>query len=441
MAVTAAREEWLLAPQAALAGRAGTPDWLASLRAAGRAQFEATGVPTTRDEAFRFTPLSPLATADFALAPAGSGDTARALVEAARLDGTCATLAVVDGHFAPSLSSVSGLPSGAQAVSLAEALRSHGAAVRPVLEGLPLDGQPFAALNAAYLADGVFLSLPAGATLDQPVHVVIAAGPAGGTMAHPRVLITAGANARATVVLTFTGATGAAYFTNAVTQVVLGEGATVEVITDQQESPAAFHLHQLHGRVARSASLHSRAFTLGGRLVRNDFGAVLGGPGAHVTLDGLYLADGQQLVDNHTAIDHAEPHCTSHELYKGILDGQARAVFNGRIIVRPDAQKTDAKQTNRALLLSDTATINSNPQLEIFADDVKCTHGAAVGQLDAEQLFYLQARGLTPSDARDLLLHAFAGQVLDGVGVPAVRARLEAAFFGRLARDLSQHEG
>jgi Fe-S cluster assembly protein SufD len=272
------------------------------------------------------------------------------------------------------------------------------------------------------------------------VQVIVASsGGAAPTMSHPRVVVDAAANGQATVVLTFIGPEGATYFTNAVTQAVVGDGAVVDLVTDQRESLAAFHLHHLHAHTSRSATLHSRAFTLGGKLVRNDLGAVLGGEGAHVTIDGFYLADEHQLVDNHTSIDHATPHCTSHELYKGILDDQARAVFNGRIIVRLDAQKTDAKQTNRAMLLSDDATINSNPQLEIFADDVKCTHGAAVGQLDDDQMFYLQARGLTAKAARDLLLHAFAGEVLDGITIPALRTRIEHALFSRLARDLAKH--
>jgi Fe-S cluster assembly protein SufD len=173
--------------------------------------------------------------------------------------------------------------------------------------------------------------------------------------------------------------------------------------------------------------------------VRNDASAVLAGEGAHVDFDGVYLVDGSGLVDNHTTIDHATPHCTSHELYKGILDGKARAVFNGRIIVRLDAQKTDAKQTNRALLLSDDATINSNPQLEIFADDVKCTHGAAVGQLDDEALFYLRARGLTEQAARDMLIHAYAGEVLGRISVPGLRQQLERELFRQLERDLAEH--
>ena len=196
----------------------------------------------------------------------------------------------------------------------------------------------------------------------------------------------------------------------------------------------------MHVQLARNATFRSRAVTLGGRLLRNDIFAVLGGEGAHCALDGCYLVDGDRLVDNHTTIDHATPHCTSHELYKGILDGKARAVFNGRIIVREDAQKTDAKQTNRALLLSDEAQVNSNPQLEIFADDVKCTHGAAIGQLDDEALFYLRARGLTLRDARDMLIHAYAGEVLEGIAIEPLRQQLERELFMQLDRDLADHK-
>jgi Fe-S cluster assembly protein SufD len=438
MTAVAERHERLLAPQAALAGQS-APAWLAALRQAGRERFAAVGVPTTRDENFRFTPLGPVAETAFVLA-AGEVAPPASLIDAARLPGSAATLVVVDGIFQPGLSNAAGLPAGAVATGLEAALTSGEGPLQRILAALAVEEHPFAALNSAYLRDGAFIALPSDAVVEGPIQVIVAAsGGAAPTMAHPRIVLEAGRHSQATVVLTFVGPEGATYLTNVVTQAALGEGATLDLVTEQRESLAACHLHHLHAHTAKAATLHSRAFTLGGRLVRNDLGAVLGGEGAHVTIDGVYLADEQQLVDNHTSIDHATAHCTSHELYKGILDDQARAVFNGRIIVRLDAQKTDAKQTNRALLLSDEATINSNPQLEIFADDVKCTHGAAVGQLDEDQMFYLQARGLTAKAARDLLLHAFAGEVLDGVAVPALRARIEARLFERLARDLAKH--
>jgi Fe-S cluster assembly protein SufD len=193
----------------------------------------------------------------------------------------------------------------------------------------------------------------------------------------------------------------------------------------------------LQAHVSAKGVFSSHAFLTGARIMRHDIGVALKGEGADCTMNGVYLVDGERLMDTHTSLDHAMPHCTSHELYKGILAGKSKAVFNGRIVVRIDAQKTDAKQTNRAMLLSDEAAINSNPQLEIFADDVKCTHGAAVGALDEEAMFYLQARGLNPAEARDLLLHAFAGEVLEGLKIPELREQIEANFFATLARDMA----
>ena len=206
----------------------------------------------------------------------------------------------------------------------------------------------------------------------------------------------------------------------------------------QQEGARGFHVASMHVHAARAASFTSHSFSLGARIARNDAIVLLDGEGAECTLNGLYLADGERLVDNHTMIDHARPHCPSHEIYKGILGGSARAVFNGKIVVRPDAQKTDAKQTNRALLLSDNASINTKPQLEIFADDVKCTHGAAIGQLDDDAIFYLRSRGLPYFEARDMLIRAFAGDILDRVKIPELRAGLEQELYSQLAKDLEE---
>jgi Fe-S cluster assembly protein SufD len=267
--------------------------------------------------------------------------------------------------------------------------------------------------------------------------VTVTGGDGKAVAAHPRVLIVAGANSQARIAQTFIGTPGAEYFNNAVIEVVVGEGANVALYTDQRESERAFHLANIQAHVSAKGVFESHVFSTGARIQRHDIGIALKGEGADCTMNGVYLADGERLIDTHTSLDHAMPHCTSHEVYKGILAGKARAVFNGRIIVRLDAQKTDAKQTNRALLLSDEATINSNPQLEIFADDVKCTHGAAVGQLDEEAMFYLQARGLTRLEARDMLLHAFAGEVIEGLKIPALREQIETNFFTALARDVA----
>jgi Fe-S cluster assembly protein SufD len=254
-------------------------------------------------------------------------------------------------------------------------------------------------------------------------------------MSHPRVLAVVGRGAQVRIVESYVGAEDRVYLTNVVAEFVVGENSVVDHYKDQRESTSGFHVSFQGARCARSSTFVSHAFTLGGQIVRNDAMAVLDGEGIDCTLNGLYLSDDERLVDNHTMIDHAKPHCGSHELFKGILAGHSRAVFNGKIVVRPDAQKTDAKQTNRALLLSDTAQINTKPQLEIFADDVKCTHGAAIGQLDEEALFYLRARGLTATEARDMLIHAFAGDILNRVRIDRLRVQLEAELFAQLQRD------
>jgi Fe-S cluster assembly protein SufD len=432
---TAQALDWIRAGQQALGTRA--PAWLAAHRAAALERFESHGFPTTRLESWRFTNVGPIAATAFELASPEAED-AEAFIAAHELRDSVATAVVVNGCFDEQLSAAA-LPLGVVVDALAASFEDEDSGAAAGAAALDTTGLPFAALNAAFLEDGVHIVIPEGAVLTQPIHVIVATLPeAASVMAHPRLLVEAGAQSQASIIVTFAGPEGAVYLTNAVTQVRLDEGAVLELVIDQRESSAAYHVHHVHAHCAAASILHSRAVSLGGRIVRNDLTAVLGGDGAHAALDGVYVADGVQLVDNHTSIDHAQPHCTSHELYKGILAGSARAVFNGRILVRPDAQKTDAKQTNRALLLSDEAQVNSNPQLEIFADDVKCTHGAAVGQLDEEALFYLQARGLTRGEARDLLLHAFAGEVLSEISSLELRGRLEATLFARLDRDLAQ---
>ena len=427
--------DWIRDGQRGLGTRA--PEWLTSHRRDALEHFEATGFPSTREEAWRFTNVGPIASTVFDLA-APDAEGAEALAAANEIRDSAATAVVVNGCFDETLSAYGALPLGVVVEGLAVSLEADGSSARDIALDLDSAGLPFAALNAAFLEDGVHIVIPEGAVLSAPIQVVIATLPgARPVMAHPRLVIEARAQSHATIVLSFVGEGDQPYLSNVVTQVRVDGGAVLELITDQRESPAAFHVHHLHAVCGEGGILHSRAVSLGGKIVRNDLAAVLDGEGAHATLDGVYLADGTDLVDNHTSIDHAVAHCTSHELYKGILGGQAKAVFNGRILVRPDAQKTDAKQTNRALLLSDDAQINSNPQLEIFADDVKCTHGAAVGQLDEEAMFYLQARGLTPAQARDMLLHAFAGEVLGEISVPELRIALEHRLFGRLSRYLA----
>ncbi len=345
----------------------------------------------------------------FRLAPADSGG-----VE----------LVFVNGRFAASLSSLARLPDGVAVRPLAEAVARAGDAAGLRLGSLVRTGYPFADLNTALFEDGAHVAIAPRAVVGAPIHVLFLASAAGRpVLISPRLVVEAGERAEVRIVESYAGLADGVTFSNAVTEFLLAPGAIVDHVKLQRERDAAFHVGGTFVSMGRGAAFTSHGITLGGRIVRNDIVAGLDGEGAECTLNGLYLADGDRLVDNHTLIDHAQPHCPSHEVYKGILSGRGRAVFNGKIIVRPQAQKTDARQTNKALLLSDDAQINTKPQLEIFADDVKCTHGAAIGQLDEDAFFYLRARGIGAAAARAMLIHAFAVDVLDGIKVEAVRAQ------------------
>ena len=399
-------------------------------------RFLALGFPTTREEEWRFTNVAPIAEGGFSPSVA---DSPHVDVAPFRLPGgSAAELVYVNGRYAPALSRLGTLPSGAQVESLAYSIATRGMELEPHLAHVDrFEQHPFVALNTAFLDDGACIQVPAGAIVPRPIHVVFIAQDGGPSMmAHPRVLIVLGANSQASIVETYAGPAGVRYFTNTVAEIVLGENASLDHYKLQYESDEAYHVGAMHVRAERSASCTSHSISIGGALVRNDVVAVLDGEGVECTLNGLYVADAHRLVDHHTTIDHAQPHCGSREMYKGILADHARGVFNGKIIVRPDAQKTDAKQTNRALLLSEDALINTKPQLEIFANDVKCTHGAAVGQLDDEALFYLRSRGLSDPEARRLLIHAFAAEVLNRLPLDAVGSAVEDRLRQQLARAL-----
>ena len=286
------------------------------------------------------------------------------------------------------------------------------------------DQNAFVALNTAFLENVIVIRIPSGAVIQEPIQITY--NGEAGQVTHPRVLIVVGADAHCTIVESYAGAGN--YFTNAVTEIVAGDRAVVDHYKIQRESLEAFHVATLAAQLGRSANFVSHSISLGGALVRNDVNVVLS-EGTEATINGLYIVNGTQHIDNHTSIDHAKPHGTSHELYKGILDDQARAVFNGRIIVRQDAQKTDSKQTNKNLVLSDEAVIDTKPELQIWADDVRCTHGATIGQLDAESLFYLQSRGIGKEQARGLLTYAFAQDIVDRIKIPALKDSLERILF------------
>ncbi len=416
--------------QHALAHTPPQPRWLAQMREHALGQFERLGFPTTRLESWRFTSVAPIAERSFGLATDGAGSVDRSLTSA--LVDTSILAVSINGRFAPHVSDLSALPKGVKVVGLEEALASNPSLVEPYLGKLaPTQTNAFTSLNTAFLRDGVFVMVAPHVVLERPLEIVfVSAGERGASVSHPRLVVVAGESSQATILERYVGAGSA--FTNAVGEVWLGANAVIDHYKLQEEPADTFHIAGMFLHSARGATFSSHSLTFGGGLVRNDVVAVLDGEGVDCTLNGLYVGRGRQLIDNHTTIDHAMPHCGSHEVYKGILADQSRAVFNGKIIVRPDAQKTDAKQTNKALLLSDEANINTKPELEIFANDVKCTHGAAIGQLDDDAMFYLRSRGLSVSESRAMLIRAFAGDILNRVKLAPVREHLENILTARL---------
>jgi Fe-S cluster assembly protein SufD len=416
----------------AMNGEAGTP--LHALRRDAIGAFARLGFPTTRNEEWRFTNVAPLAQTPFAPALAARGGLVpRAEVEKFLFGGLKAShLVFFNGHFAPEHSAVSRMPQGVRVESLAAALRHDDDGVLRHLASRARPGEdPFTALNTAFVQDGAFIFLPDGTELQEAIHLLfISSGD--GELQSPRNLIVAGKDCRLSIVETYHTTGAGASWTNVVTEVVVGENTVLEHDKLQSESVRAYHIGTTAIEQARSSRVVSNLITLGGAIVRNNVNVRLSGQESECTLNGLSVATGTQLIDNHTAIDHAVPHCASHELYKAIHDGRSRGVFNGKIFVRQDAQKTDAKQTNKTLLLSDDATIDTKPQLEIFADDVKCTHGATVGQLDEDQVFYLRSRGIGEEDARDILTFAFASDVASRVHVDPLREQLDALLHARL---------
>jgi len=414
---------------------AGGPAWLRSVREAAIARFGELGFPTSRDEDWRFTSVAPIVERVFQPAPAVAPRVTAADLAPYVFGGDgAARLVFVNGRHAPALSVPGAWPAGVQVGDLAAALAAAPAALEPHLTRLAgFETHPFTALNTALFDGGALVVVPPGVVLDRPIHLMfVSTAPEGPVVTHPRVLIVSGENSQVRLVESHVGVGEGTYFVNTVTEVVAEANAVVDHYKVQRESLRGYHVGSLHVRLARSTNFSSHSIALGAALARNDAVALLDGEGGECTLNGLYLVDGRRLVDNHTTIDHAKPHCDSHEVYKGILSGQGQGVFNGKIIVRPDAQKTDAKQTNRALLLSDDAQINTKPQLEIFADDVKCTHGAAVGQLDDDAVFYLRSRGLDFDQARALLIQAFAGDILGRIRVEPLREQLEAEMVRQL---------
>ncbi len=415
------------------------PELLQDLRTRGRESFASLGLPSRRQEEWRFTGLKGIEGEVFELPAtvAPRFDVTPWRVSDAHL------LVFVDGIFAPDVSEIGNLPDGVVVSNLVLGATSGSEAVAQHLGSLaPLEEHPFAALNTALIADGAFIHLPAGMELERPIQIVFVSGSGErATLSAPRILIVAEAGSRATVLEQHIG-DGSSSLSCPVSEIVIGEKTVLNHVIVQEENISAHHLAVRQMKLAADSRYSAQAISLGGALARTDIGVVLDGERAEASLDGLYLGDGSQQADTHLTVRHASPNCNSHQLYKGILAGRAKSVFNGRIVVDQDAQKTDAKQSNRNLLLSEDAVVNSNPQLEIFADDVRCTHGSTVGQLDEEAVFYLRSRGIGREEAIQLLTLAFAGEILERIPVAGLRDRLEQVVAARLAAfaDPEEHE-
>ena len=406
---------------------ASAPDWLRDLRQAAIDSFVRSGLPTTRQEDWRYTNVEPIASMGFESAN-GEAKLLRAedLYAPSFTDPAYNRIVFVNGIFCPHFSSIRELPAGVQVKNLSAALTANDPVVRPHLARNSVHGeQPFVALNTAFAAEGAFVSVPKGVVIAEPIYLVFCSfGSGNPVMSHPRNLIVFGAGSQARIVESYIGLGDQPTLANVVTDVVGGEDSVIDYYRLQNEAGCGYHVGALEARVSRNCSFTAHSVTLRGSLVRNDIHVVLDGEGSECVLNGLYLLDGKQHVDNHTEIEHAKPRATSQELYKGILSGAAHAVFNGKILVHKDAQKTDARQTNKNLLLSENAVVNTKPQLEIHADDVKCSHGSTIGQLDKDALFYLRSRGLDSAEAQSLLSYAFASDLVGRMRIAPLRARL-----------------
>lgn len=417
-------------------GAGAVPAWLAELRRTAIGRFAALGFPTTRQEEWRFTSVEPIAETVFALAHGADGGepSPREMLSLELCEARRHLVVFVNGRYSPALSAVAGLPPGVVIGSLAEALRSDPQLLeRHLGRHAVTELRPFAALNTAFLHDGGFVYVPARVVMEEPIQLLFVTVPgAAPIVSHPRCLVVVERLSRASVVETYAAPRDGVYWTNAVSEIIVGDGARVDCYRVQRESERAYHVATTHSVQGRDSTLSIHPVALGALLARHDIATVLDGENGLCTLNGLYVLGGRQHADHHTTIDHAKPHCESHEYFNGVLDGQSHGVFNGRIVVRPGAQRTDSKQTNNNLVLSEQARADSQPQLEIYADDVKCTHGATLGPIDEKAMFYLKSRGLSPAEARSLLTYGFGAEIIDRMEIAPLQAQLDRMIRHRL---------
>jgi len=411
-----------------------TPSWLDTIRQCAFQRFEALGFPTTKNEDWHFTSVAPIVEAAYPPRTAPGGDVKPTDLAPFTFGASdWPTIVFVNGVFAPGLSSLEALPEGVKVYDMATAFRTSDPLVeRHLSRFAAYELNTFTALNSAFVSDGAVVRIAKEFDVDRPIHVLFVSDAiAAKTQSNPRTLIIAERNSKATVIESYVATGEASYFTNAVTEVLLEDGANLSHLKIQRESPRAFHVGTIEAEQKRDSHYQSFSFATGAALSRTNIYTRLDGEGAGATLNGLYMLDGEQHCDHQTKIEHAQPNCFSRELYKGVLDGASHGVFNGKVYVDPIAQKTDGKQTNKVLLLSERAQVDTKPQLEIFADDVKCTHGATVGRVDETALFYMKSRGVNKELARRLLTYAFAAEVLETIEIDRVRHELERATLER----------
>jgi Fe-S cluster assembly protein SufD len=414
-----------------LNGYANDPSWAHDLRQAAMSRFQSLGFPTARrgNEEWKYTDVGPIAKTPFqsldsaALAQVDAADVERASFGVSGWS----QLVFVNGSYAEGLSSVSSLPAGVMVVDLAQAMKATPDLVREHLaRHADSETRAFTALNTAFIHEGAFVHVPDGILVEEPIRLLfLSTSHEQQTVSHSRVLIVVGKDSKATIIEAYGGVSDGGYFSNAVTEIVVGDGARVEYYKVQQQSDRAFHITTTDVALGRDCYFSSINIDLGGRLVRNNLKVLTEGEGSSCILNGLYLVNGTQHVDNEVIIDHAKPYTTSRELYKGILDGKSRSVFHGSIIVRAGAVKVNANQVDKNLLLSDQAEADTKPAFWIYCDDVKCGHGAACGQIDENALFYLRSRGIDEKTARGLLTSAFVSEVIESIANEPLRGQVD----------------
>ncbi len=402
--------------------------WLEKLRRDAIARFDLVGFPTRKTEAWRFTNIDPIIRTPFKLGDIDGPDDGTATTRHYTFGRDAAVeLVFINGRYVSSLSKHGKLPRGAKVCSIAAALETDADVIeRHLGKYAAIEENAFVALNTGFVSDGAFIHLPTGTLVELPIHLIfISTAGDEPTVSHPRVLVVAEDNVEATIVESYVGSGSGIYFTNAVTEFVTGADCRIDHCKLQQENLTAYHVATMQVDLGTQSRFISHAATIGGKLTRNDLNVKMNGERADATLNGLVIIGGDQHCDNHTLLHHEKPNCPSHELYKHVLSGRATCVFKGQIFVQKDAQKTDSKQSSKSLLLSDDAYMNSQPALEIYADDVKCTHGSTIGPVDEEAVFYLRSRGVSLEAARHLLTYAFAADVTRRMRVAPVRRRLE----------------